>query len=322
MKKKIGLGLSILILFSPFIRPFLLEKPKPKAGIVITEPSRYNSANNRPAEEPPPRLMQDTFYEATYWKYHCDNKKPPQDGYGCRDDLKIDSSQVLFLSTSGDKKDCFIINLESSECGCYSGTSGSGFVFFKRKQDGSYYISGDWGFDLKQLKTAHNGVYDVAYYTRREPLEFLGYWDGQHFNSQETYFAGMPVSIHLALFKKYNEYPELFLTQYDTVQLSQTTMGIFVKTAADNWYIFEQLQGIDYQLVSKFDNWEDYWIDRLSFLKTSTNCYFDLIARPGSDLKKISKDTLCRYLHVWEWSLEKKTYQFSHKIVDTCFSIR
>jgi hypothetical protein len=320
MKKNIGLVLSILILLSVCLRPFLTKKETPKP-ILIDEPSRHNQDEKKPHVDPPTRLMQDTFYENTYWKYHCNNKKPHQDGYGCHDDLKMDSSNVLFLSTSGDKKDCFIINLVSSECGCYSGTSGAGFVFFKRQSDGSYAEHSVWGFALKQLKTAHNGVYDVAFYTRREALEYFGYWDGQHFNYEETYYYGMPVSVHLALFKEYNRYRMDDLTKYDTIQLSQTTTGIFVEKAGSYWYILEHLQGIDYQLVSKFNGDNDYWITDLHFSKNMTNCYYDLIARPDYDSKKITADILCKYLHVWQWSLEKKTYEFSHKIVDTCFSI-
>jgi hypothetical protein len=129
--------------------------------------------------------MQDTFYEHVYWKYHCKNQKP--DTTFCHDHLSLDSSQVVFLSTTNDEKDCFIINIETGNCGCYAGSSGSGFVLFKRQKDGSYYHQNIWAFDLERLKTSHQGIYDVSCHHRRHDVTYHVTWTGKNWQEMAVW---------------------------------------------------------------------------------------------------------------------------------------
>jgi hypothetical protein len=313
------------IVFSIFLLKTIINCSS--KSVIIDTPSRHEEEvtgkNPEPYQEPIPRPMQDSFYEQIYWKYHCNNEKP--DGEFCKNKLNLDSSMVLFLSTNGDKKDCFIINTVTSSCGCYEGSSGAGFVFFKRKSNGTYYVCSIWGFSLKQLTTSHNGIYDVSYYHRRANIEYFCYWNGKKYEDIETYAQGIPADIFRKVFTENDtidssnahSFPQY--ERYDTIMLNEKTKGILIY--AQKSHLFRHEGGINYKFIQAFED-DSLSLNNIQFSKTKTNGYFDVIINRYEKQYTKQADTIvsaCELLDIMTWQPKKKKYEFSHKMVDTCY---
>jgi hypothetical protein len=289
--------------------------------VIINTPTRHFDKDE--PESRKSRLVKDSFYEKIYWKYHCGEEAPKGTNF------YLDESDLIFLSTNGNKKDCFIRDVFTGNCGVGTGSGGYGAVFFKRKPNGEYYsyvLLGAVG--LKKLKTSHNGVYDLANFYFKSPVEYFCYWDGEEYNEIKTYISGVPTIIAEKLFG-YNDSTsrdDYYFRKWDSdegfecyekFKIDEKTNGIIVAYRS-KWCIFKHLGGNHYQYIQ---TWGSSDIRKIKTGKTKTNGIYDLKMdrREHTWVKKNNTILRCENVDVMTWRPEKRKYEFSCEDVDTCY---
>jgi hypothetical protein len=267
-------------------------------------------------------LIEYSFYEKVYWKYHCGKKPDKNNRY-----LDLDSSRIIFISANGDKKDCFVI-YPPTDCGESAGSSGADAVFFKRKKNGSYFIQSFFVTHLQKLPTSHNGIFDLSgILIKSYNVEYYYHWNGHEFVETEAIVNHIPVDIWRKMFttndtiEPYNlgnHYGIEDFRKWDTVMVNPNTRGIIAEPITPDLYVFENTKGINYRFLCHLNS---ALLHNIRFSKDMTHNYYDIMVESSEHRYVKQSDTsFCHYKEVWQYDLKTKQYQYAYLAVDTCLN--